>query len=197
MFNMLPLYFNYLSTVTLLYLGLHNTGCGTTPFKSHDRGRAPWGAWLQRKPTDSGVSGAGASHQRGLDRTGPLGLSGRRAVPMGRPRRAVHKVLSLQVCWYDDLNDMTGAGGEGHGQAPSRLARAGSPLSSAVRPQRATPSAGHGAPQPPQSRVTVALSERVLHLGRRRGRSSVPRLRDAAPRAAVARKAETTKDGHG
>lgn len=35
----------------------------------------------------------------------------------------INKVLSLQICWYDGLNDMTK---EENGQMPSRLARVGS-----------------------------------------------------------------------
>lgn len=59
-------------------------------------------------------------------------------------------------------------GGEWNGQTPSRLAKVGSPLSSAVRPQL-TMTSRSTKPHSPQSCVCFALSERALHLGRCRG----------------------------
>lgn len=77
-----------------------------------------------------------------------------------------YKVLSLQICWYGDLNDKTrGRVGRGGGQSPGRPARVGAPVSS-CRP--AAPSAER-APRPAESRASFALSERALGLGRRQG----------------------------
>lgn len=56
-------------------------------------------------------------------------------------------MLSLQICWYGDLNDMTkGWVGREMDRTLSQLARVGSLLLSAVWPQLATPSTEHGAP---------------------------------------------------
>lgn len=54
----------------------------------------------------------------------------------------INKVLGLQICWYDNLNDMTKAGeGRDVGRTPGRPAGVGSLCRPAVRPWLATPSA--------------------------------------------------------
>lgn len=93
----------------------------------------------------------------------------------------INKVLSLQNCWFGDLDD-AGWGGVGWGWAESRP-RPG-------RAPRGCPAAVQG-PAPVQSRASFALPARAPA----RQRSSGPRPRSTARAAAVVRRAETTKDG--
>lgn len=91
----------------------------------------------------------------------------------------INKVLGLQNCWFGDLDD-AGWGWGGVGRVPA-AARAGSPGLS----RRSPGPRAHAVPR--QLRPSAGSPAR--------GRSSGPRPRSTARAAAVARRAETTKDG--
>lgn len=93
------------------------------------RTTAPGEPGFEGEPRIQESVGLGASHQRGLDRTGPTGALGEESRTDGKTEAGrsksrfllkrlksrllcllsveINKVLSLQICWYDDLNDMT------------------------------------------------------------------------------------------